>query len=90
MGALLHVGAAFLGHAHQYDRIFRWHDVGANHGQVFTDQCATTLVWLCPSLGSRFSSNCSYSRLRDLQAELLMRIGSTEDCSAQLCVSSCS
>ena len=39
MGALLHVGAAFLGHAHQYGRIFRWHDEGANHGQVFADQC---------------------------------------------------
>ena len=41
MGALLHVGAAFLGHAHQYDRIFRWHDEGANHGQVFADQCVS-------------------------------------------------
>ena len=38
MGALLHVGAAFLGHAHQYDRIFRWHHEGGHHGATFVDR----------------------------------------------------
>jgi len=69
MGALLHVGAAFLGHAHQYGRIFRWHDEGANHGQVFADQCVTDarphacVAVITASIGPLKASNGSSATL---------------------------